>query len=125
MKKAMKEHYRFVKLLSDKEIDAYFSGRPVERFVLVAMLNIGYVKIELSLWPGEEPGNVCLDLMVKDRPDSRGWICYDCFSLENKLFKHGMESAMFRILDQKVREYGLSYTECNFEMLRGTSPKKD
>lgn len=125
MKKAMKEKYRFVKLLSDKEIDAYFSGRPVRRFTPVAALNIGGVKLELSLWPGEEPGKICLDLMVKDRPDSRGWVCYDCFSLEARMFRHGMESAMFRVLDQKVREYGISYTEYNFELIEGSRPKKE
>lgn len=30
---------------------------------------------------------------------------------------------MFNILSREVKEYGLSYTECNFEVLNGKSIK--
>ena len=42
-----------------------------------------------------------------------------------KLKKHLGEQSMFDILNREVKEYGLSYTECNFEVINGKSIKAE
>lgn len=65
------------------------------------------------------------DILVKDTPDSEEWICYDTLGDEIKLSSRNIEQAMFGILNREVNEYGLSYTQCNFEVINGKSIKAE
>ena len=38
---------------------------------------------------------------------------------EIKLSPRSIEQSMFDILNREVKEYGLSYTDCNFEVING------
>ena len=67
-------------------------------------------------------GTVC-DILVRDIPTSEQWICYD--TIQNG-FRYGVfntEQELFNILNREVEKYGLSYTECNFEILEGKELK--
>jgi hypothetical protein len=44
---------------------------------------------------------------------------------EVKLSPRSIEQAMFDVLNREVKEYGLSYTECNFEVINGKSIKAE
>lgn len=61
----------------------------------------------------------------KDKPESEERICYDTLSDEIRLSTRSVEQAMFDILNREVKEYGLSYTECNFEVINGKSIKAE
>ena len=59
------------------------------------------------------------DILVKDKPESTEWICYDTVTDEVKLCSYNLEQTMFDILNRVVKKYGLSYTDCNFEVING------
>lgn len=126
MKKwTMGERYCFEKYLSDWDAERCFSAKRMENPVCAASLTIGCVKLELCRYPDDEPGKATLDLLVKDKPESREWIGYDCIGVAVKPFLNRMESEMFRFLDVQVKEKNLSYTACDFERIKGSVQKKE
>lgn len=65
------------------------------------------------------------DILVKDTPDSKEWICYDTLNDDVKYNSLNLEQEMFNILNREVKEYGLSYTDCNFEVVNGKVMNKE
>ena len=65
------------------------------------------------------------DILVKDNPDSTEWICYDTITDEVKLSSYNLEQTMFDILNRVVKKYGLSYTDCKFEVVNGKMIKSE
>ena len=55
--------------------------------------------------------------MVKDTPESAEWICYENLQEEVRYNVWNLEREMFLVLDRAVEQFGLSYTECNFQKL--------
>jgi len=86
---------------------------------VAASLTVGCMKINAVLF--QEDGSLRLgyDVYVKDSPGSSEWICFDCPSDPASL----KEQDMLAVLDRIVRENGLSYTECCFELLDGRQIK--
>ena len=116
LKMVLGNGYRFEQLLDSGEIErlrreppAHFPG------CAAASLTAGCVRLDAVLY--RDRGKLCMgyDLLVKDRPDSPEWICYDSPSDPVSL----EESEMLSVLDRAVNESGLSYTQCSFRELEG------
>ena len=86
---------------------------------LIASLTVGGVKINAVVFSTFDKMHLGFDILVKDTPDSEEWICYDTLLDEIKLSSLSIEQSMFDILNREVKEYGLSYTDCNFEVING------
>ena len=124
----MNERKRLKKLLGDKYIfKIYLSLTEVRDILqskdthekLFASLTVGCVKINAIVFPNADNMQIGFDILVKDKSDSTEWICYDTVTDEIKLSSYNLEQTMFDILNRVVKKYGLSYTECNFEILNG------
>ena len=124
----MNERKRLKKLLGDKYIFKIFLSLNEVRNILLskdtheklfASLIVGCVKINAIVFPNAENMQIGFDILVNDKPDSKEWICYDTVTDEIKLSSHNLEQTMFDILNKVVKKYGLSYTECNFEVVNG------
>lgn len=124
----MNERKKLKKLLGDKYIFKIFvplsevrnrlhsKGKHEKLF---ASLTVGCVKINAIVFPNSDNMQIGFDILVKDKPDSTEWICYDTVTDEVKLSSYNLEQTMFDILNRVVKKYGLSYTECNFEVVNG------
>ena len=130
----MNERKRLNKLLGDKYIfKIYLSLTEVRDILqskdthekLFASLTVGCVKINAILFPNADNMQIGFDILVKDKPDSTEWICYDTVTDEVKLSSYNLEQTMFDILNRVVKKYGLSYTECNFEVVNGKMIKSE
>lgn len=124
----MNERKRLKKLLGDKYIFKIFLPLSEVRNILqskdtheklFASLTVGCVKINAIVFPSADNMQIGFDILVKDKPDSTEWICYDTVTDEVKLSSYNLEQTMFDILNRVVKKYGLSYTECNFEVVNG------
>ena len=92
---------------------------------LFASLIVGCVKINAIVFPTPDKVVLGFDILIKDKPDSTEWICYDTVTDEVKLSSYNLEQTMFDILNRVVKKYGLSYTECNFEVVNGKMIKSE
>ena len=125
LKKQLGEGYRFQQYRSTEAVYTLLrslTGR--QHFVIVAALTVGMVKLEAILcWQG---GSYQLgyDLLVKDTPESKAWICYENLSDQVRYQVRNLEREMFQVLDRAVQQYGLSYTECYFPKLDGSAKSK-
>jgi hypothetical protein len=124
LKKQLAEKYIFKKYLSASEVKKLLSENPKGKHErLVASLTVGCVKINAVIFPIVDCMSIGYDILVKDNPNSKEWICYDTLNEDVKYNSRNMEQEMFNILNREVKKYGLSYTECNFEVLNGKSTK--
>ena len=124
----MNERKRLKKLLGDKYIFKIFLPLSEVKNIfhyknthekLFASLTAGCVKINAIVFPNSDDMQIGFDILVKDKPDSTEWICYDTVIDEVKISSYNLEQTMFDILNRVVKKYGLSYTECNFEVVNG------
>ena len=87
----------------------------------IAQITAGCVRIEAYRVHG---GLLGCAVYVKDRPDANEWITF----CNPPPPTRADEASLFETLDRVVREQGLSYTECCFEILScdaaGTLGKK-
>lgn len=83
-------------------------------FLVAASLTAGVVKLEAVIYWNNGKYSLGYDLMVKDTPDSPGWICYENVSEDVRYNVRNLEREMFLVLDLAVERLGLSYTECHF-----------
>lgn len=124
LKKQLGDKYIFKKYLSSAEVRKILSENPKDKHEkLFASLTVGCVKINAVIFPTVDCMSIGYDILVKDNPNSNEWICYDTLNEDVKYNTHNMEQEMFNILNREVKKYGLSYTECNFEVLNGKSIK--
>lgn len=92
-------------------------------FLIGAGLTVGMVKLEAVVYWSNGKYSLGYDLMVKDIPESRDWICYENLQEDVRYTAWNLEREMFLVLDRAVERYGLSYTECRFPKLDGNTPK--
>lgn len=124
LKKQLGDKYIFKKYLSSAEVRKILSENPKDKHEkLFVYLTVGCVKINAIIFPTPDCMTMGYDILVKDTPDSKEWICYDTLNDDVKYNSLNLEQEMFNILSREVKEYGLSYTECNFEVLNGKSIK--
>lgn len=124
LKKLLGEKYIFKKYLSPAEVRKILSENLKDKHEkLFASLTVGCAKINAVIYPTPDCMSMGYDVLVKDKPNSKEWICYDTLNDEVKYNALNLEQEMFNVLNREVRKYDLSYTECNFEVVNGKSIK--
>ena len=126
LKKLLAEKYNFKVFMSVSEVKKLLSENPKDNHEkLFASLVVGCVKINAIVFPTPDKVVLGFDILIKDKPDSTEWICYDTVTDEIKLSSYSLEQRMFDILNREVKQYGLSYTDCNFEIVNGKVIKSE
>lgn len=126
LKKQLGEKYIFKKYLSSAEVKKILFENPKDKNEkLFASLTVGCVKINAVIFPTPDCMTMGYDILVKDTPKSEEWICYDTLNDEVKFNALNLEQEMFNVLNREVKEYGLSYTDCNFEIVNGKVLNKE
>lgn len=116
LKRELGEKYQFCRFLSDKEIRQIQKSNPLEfEPQIVASLTVGCVKMECCLYKAEADLQLGYDVFVKDDPDAAEWIFYHSPNVSAST----KEAKMLAVLDQVIKQNGLSYTKCCFEKLEG------
>ena len=123
LKENLGSEYVFKRILSQKDVRRLLNKKAKQNESQVVLYLIaGCMKIEICLYSLKEKWELGYDIFVKDVPEAKEWIYYDSPN-EPVSF---CEEKVFSVLDQAVRENGLSYTECCFEKLDGeVKVKKD
>lgn len=93
-------------------------------FLIAASLTAGVVKLDAVVYWHDGKYQLGYDLMVKDSPESRSWLCFESLPDEVRYHVWNLEREMFLVLDRAVETYGLSYTECNFPKVDGSDKKQ-
>ena len=125
LKRQLGSRYRFKRYMTAGEAKAILNSKPKDnRERLYAVLTVGCVKISAVLFPTPSGMTFGCDILVKDKPDSKEWICYDSIGEPFRYAALNLEQELFDILDKEVKAQGLSYTECNFEKLNGKTVNK-
>lgn len=126
LKKQLDDKYIFKKYLSSAEVRKLLCENPKDKHEkLFASLTVGCVKINAIIFPTPDNMTIGYDILVKDTSDSTEWICYDTLNDEVKFSVLNLEQEMFNVLNREVKEYGLSYTDCNFEIINGKTINKE
>lgn len=126
LKKQLGDKYIFKKYLSSAEVRKILSENSKDKHEkLFASLTVGCVKINAIIFPTPDCMMMGYDILVKDTSDSKEWICYDTLNDDVKYNSLNLEQEMFNILSREVKEYGLSYTNCNFEVVNGKVMNKE
>ena len=126
LKKQLGDKYIFKKYLSSAEVRKILSEDSKDKHEkLFASLTVGCVKINAIIFPTPDCMMMGYDILVKDTHDSKEWICYDTLNDDVKYNSLNLEQEMFNILSREVKEYGLSYTDCNFEVVNGKVMNKE
>lgn len=73
------------------------------------------LKVEAVMICGSDPEKYFYDVFVKDDSDAKEWVFYESIESDGQCDEY----KLFSILDAIVKADGLSYTECNFEVLNG------
>ena len=125
LKKELGTGYQFEQRFSAKNL-----ARLLERlegsnhFRVVAILTAGAVRLEAVVYLDNGKYRLGYDLIVKDTPFSPEWIGYENLPDPVRYDAWNLEREMFQVLDRAVQKYGLSYTECRFPKLDGSSVKR-
>ena len=93
-------------------------------FLIAASLAVGAVKLEAVVYWDNGKYSLGYDLLVKDTPFSPDWICYENLPDPVRYDVRNLEREMFQVLDRAVKKYDLSFTECRFPKLDGSSGKR-
>lgn len=126
LKKQLADKYIFKKYLTAGEVKKLLSETSRNKHEkLFASLTVGCVKINAVIYPTPDCMSMGYDVLVKDKPNSKEWICYDTLNDEVKYNALNLEQEMFNVLNREVKEYGLSYTDCNFEVVNGKVINKE
>ena len=88
------------------------------------LLAVGAVKLEAVVYWNNGKYSLGYDLLVKDTPLSPDWICYENLPDPVRYDVRNLEREMFQVLDRAVKKYDLSFTECRFPKLDGSSGKR-
>ena len=125
LRKQLGDGYRFCQHLSSGEAKRLLSQVDGgNHFQVAASLTAGVVKLEAVVYWNNGKYSLGYDLLVKDTPLSPDWICYENLPDPVRYNAWNLEREMFLVLDRAVDKYGLSYTECRFPKLDGSSLKR-
>lgn len=119
IKNLLGDSYIYKRYLSVDCVKSFLASKKSKNEKLIASLTVGYVKINAVIYQTINSVVIAYDVLVKDKPESKEWVCYDTLTEPVKYESLNLEQEMFRVLDNEVKEYGLSYTECSFELLEG------
>ena len=123
LKKELGKKYIFKKFMTAGQVRKLFALKNQRLEKIFAALTVGNVRINALVFVSHgKTGTVC-DIFVRDIPTSEQWICYDTIQNGFRYSVFNTEQELFNILNKEVEKYGLSYTECNFEILEGKELK--
>ena len=112
--------YRYEKHMDDDEIYGIVNGyKKLESDCMLASLVVGCLKIEAVFYRANEEKLPVFEVYVKASADAEEWICFDSPDDEVPMVDHDFAHNMFRALERVRMDYGLSYTDPDFEMLAG------
>lgn len=115
IKKAVKDGYRFDQWFTPANVQSILSwDEPCNSAIVASSLTAGLVRLDAVIYWANGKLHLGYDLMVKDGPFSRVWICYESLTDEVRYNAWNLEREMFQVLDRAVEQFGLSYTECRF-----------
>ena len=115
VKKAVKEGYHFDQWFTPAKVHSMLSwDEPCNSAIVASSLTAGFVRLDAVIYWEQGKYHLGYDLMVKDGPFSRAWICYESLPDEVRYNAWNLEREMFQVLDRAVEQFGLSYTECRF-----------
>ena len=124
VKKAVKEGYHFDQWVTPAKVHSMLSwDEPCDSAIVAASLSAGFVRLDAVVYWANGTFHLGYDLMVKDSPISREWICYESLPDEVRYNAWNLEREMFQVLDRVVEQFGLSYTECRFPVINPNYPK--
>ena len=125
LKKQLGTGYQFEQRFSAKNLARML--RRLEgsnHFRVAAILSVGAVRLEAVVYWDNGKYSLGYDLLVKDTPFSPDWICYENLPDPVRYDVRNLEREMFQVLDRAVKKYDLSFTECRFPKLDGSSGKR-
>ena len=125
LKKQLGSGYQFEQRFSAKNLARML--RRLEgsnHFRVAAILSAGAVRLEAVVYWDNGKYSLGYDLLVKDTPFSPDWICYENLPDPVRYDVRNLEREMFQVLDRAVKKYDLSFTECRFPKLDGSSGKR-
>ena len=106
---------RFMRLLSAEQAEALCeaAGSGLREY-RVAVLELGYVRMEAMLLPDRDGWRGCYDVYVKDKPEAKEWVFY-CSPDGDVDVLHGhLQSRMLCRLLRFLNDAGLTFSECRF-----------
>lgn len=125
LKKQLGSGYQFEQRFSAKNLARML--RRLEgsnHFRVAAILSAGAVRLEAVVYWDNGKYSLGYDLLVKDTSFSPDWICYENLHDPVRYDVRNLEREMFQVLDRAVKKYDLSFTECRFPKLDGSSGKR-
>ena len=112
--------YRFEKHMADDEIYGIVSGaKKLESDSILASLTVGCLKIEAVFYRANEERLPVFEVYVKASADAGEWVCFDSPDDKVGVVDVDFEGNMFELLERVRKDYGLSYTDPDFETLAG------
>ena len=124
VKKAVKEGYHFDQWFTPAKVQSMLSwDEPCDSAIVASSLTAGFVRLDAVIYWEQGKYHLGYDLMVKDSPFSREWICYESLPDEVRYNAWNLEREMFQVLDRAVEQFDLSYTECRFPVINPNHPK--
>lgn len=118
IKKTLGSQYCFRRFMNPWTLRKAVTSNSLYFVQPAARLTAGCVKLEAVIYSGHGRLQLGYDMFVKDAPNRPEWICYEHLQEPVRLG----EREMFRVLDRAVEQYGLSYTECPFPIVKGIEP---
>ncbi len=124
LKRELGEGYCFTQNLSVRAVECLMTNPYVEEWSSeIATLEVGVVRLDAMLYLHHGNSHFCYELLVKDRPENSEWLCYESLSEPVQYDHKHLEREMFRVLDEAVERFGLSYTQCRFPVVTGGEGK--
>ena len=124
IKKELKDGYLFDQWFTPAKVQSMLSwNEPCDTAIVAASLSAGFVRLDAVIYWANGKFHLGYDLMVKDSPISWEWICYESLPDEVRYNAWNLEREMFQVLDRAVEQFGLSYTECRFQVINPNQPK--
>ena len=124
IKKELKDGYRFDQWFTPAKVQSMLNWDELcDSAIVAASLSAGFVRLDAVIYWANGKFHLGYDLMVKDSPFSREWICYESLPDEVRYNAWNLEREMFQVLDRAVEQFDLSYTECRFPVINPNHPK--
>lgn len=119
-------NYSFEKLFPLQQVQSILAqSNPDYAETVVFRLTVGCVKLEAAVFFFDGVSILGYDIFVKAQPEDTDWIAYDTLTQPTALDVPDIEQEMRRVLENYVRENGLSFAENHFKEVKKKEPMKD
>lgn len=122
LKGQLGQKYSYQRHLQDKQLREFIRQPPSHfREAVVATLQVGCLRMDVVLFAAKGHLRMGCDFFVKDAPDVSDWICYGSADTSCP----PRENDMLLALEAVRQRNGLSYTQCCFQRLEGSTIRED